>query len=51
MIGLYSTDALLMLISPEIVLDKLRREVYEMNMDASEVVNILEISAPCYWKT
>ena len=35
--------ALLMLIPGEIVLDKLRHDVYEMDMDASEVVDILGI--------
>lgn len=43
MIGLYSTDALLMLVPPEIVVDKLRTDVYEMDMDASEVVDIMEM--------
>lgn len=43
MIGLYGTDALLMLVPPEIVVDKLRTDVREMDMDASEVVDILEI--------
>lgn len=43
MLGLYDANALLMLIPGEIVLDKLRTEVYEMDMDASEVVDILGI--------
>lgn len=43
MLGLYSADAVLMLIPGEIVLDKLRHDVYEMDMDASEVVDILGI--------
>lgn len=43
MLGLYDTNALLMLVPPEIVVDKLRSEVYEMDMDASEVVDILEM--------
>ena len=43
MLGLYEADGLLMLIPGEIVLDKLRHDVYEMDMDASEVVDILGI--------
>lgn len=43
MIGLYSTDALLMLVPPEIIVDKLRSDVREMDMDASEVVDIMEM--------
>lgn len=43
MIGLYSTDALLMLVPPEIIVDKLRTDVREMDMDASEVVDIMEM--------
>ena len=43
MIGLYRTDALLMLVPPEIIVDKLRTDVREMDMDASEVVDIMEM--------
>ena len=43
MIGLYSHDALLMLVPPEIVAEKLRKNIYEMNMDTSEIVDILEM--------
>lgn len=43
MIGLYSTDVLLMLVPPEIIVDKLRSDVREMDMDASEVVDIMEM--------
>ncbi|QGN22518.1 hypothetical protein [Elizabethkingia anophelis] len=42
-IGLYATDALLMLIPPEIVLDKLRTEVDLSLLEASEVVDIMEM--------
>jgi len=42
-IGLYSTDALLMLIPPELVVDKLRTDIGIFEMDASEVVDILEM--------
>ncbi|MEN5057128.1 hypothetical protein [Sphingobacterium kitahiroshimense] len=41
--GLYSTDALLMLIPPELIADKLRSDVIEMNMDVTDVVDILEM--------
>lgn len=42
-IGLYSTDALLMLIPPELVVDKLRSDVVEMDMDVTDVLDILEM--------
>lgn len=42
-IGLYNTDALLILVPPELVVDKLRADIEIFEMDASEVVDILEI--------
>lgn len=42
-IGLYSTDALLMLIPPELVVDKLRADIEIFDMHASEIVDILEM--------
>lgn len=42
-IGLYSTDALLMLIPPELVVDKLRTDINMLGMVTSEVVDILEM--------
>ena len=43
MLGLYQADALLMLIPAEIVVDKLREEVYEMDIDGSDVVDMLGV--------
>ncbi len=42
-IGLYGTDALLTLIPNDLVIDKLRTDIGIYNMDASEVVDIMEI--------
>lgn len=43
MLGLYTNDALLMLVPPEILVKKLRKDIYELDMDPSEVVDILEM--------
>jgi hypothetical protein len=43
MLGLYTNDALLMLVPPEILVEKLRKDIYELDMDPSEVVDILEM--------
>lgn len=42
-IGLYSTDTLLTLIPPELVVDKLRTDIEIFDMHASEIVDILEM--------
>lgn len=42
-IGLYDTDALLMLVPVDLVVDKLRSDIAIWNMDASEVVDIMEM--------
>lgn len=42
-LGLYSADALLMLIPGNVVLDKLRQDVRQMDMDSSDVVDILGV--------
>jgi len=42
-IGLYSTDALLMLIPPELVVDKLPTDIEIFDIQASEIVDILEM--------
>src|SRR5690606_11421171 len=42
-IGLYGTDALLMLIPAEILLDKLRTDIDLLGLEASEVVDIMEM--------
>lgn len=42
-IGLYSTNAMLMLIPAEILLDKLRTDVDLFDITAQEVVDIMEI--------
>jgi|SRR5690606_259363 len=42
-IGLYGTDALLTLIPNDLVIDKLRTDIGTYNMDASEVVDIMEM--------
>lgn len=41
-IGLYGTDALLMLIPPELVVDKLRTDIEIFDMDAMDVIDIFE---------
>ncbi len=43
MLGLYTNDALLMLVPPEVLMEKLRKDIYELDMDPSEVVDILEM--------
>lgn len=43
MLGHYSADALLMLIPAEVALDKIRSEIYDRDLDAYEVVDILDI--------
>lgn len=43
MLGLYTNDALLMLVPPEVLVEKLRKDIYELDMDPSEVVDILEM--------
>src|SRR5690606_24780280 len=41
--GIYNNDALLMLTPPEVALDKLRNDIREMDMQASEVLDIFNI--------
>lgn len=43
MIGLYGTDALLMLVPPEIVEDRLRIDMPEIRLNASEISDIFNI--------
>ena len=42
-IGLYNTDALLMLIPPELLVDKLRGDIELFEVPADEVVDIFEM--------
>ncbi|VTP91357.1 Uncharacterised protein [Sphingobacterium daejeonense] len=42
-IDLYSTDALLMLIPPELAVDKLRADIDISDMDVTDVADILEM--------
>jgi SMC interacting uncharacterized protein involved in chromosome segregation len=42
-LGLYTNDAILMLVPPEILVEKLRKDIHDLNMDAWEVLEILEM--------